>query len=330
MKLRHLAIIIPGYNCANYIRKCLDSIFAQNYTDFDVFFVDDGSNDQTASIVKEYGERVIYIYQENAGVSKARNRALDIAELYQYIMFIDSDDWLEADCLERVFEDPVLLDYNLLDWYEYKCFKGNIVREYHQVIGSQESEISIDAVKMHFLRSRAGGSPWGKIFNNSIIKEHKIRFAEELPYAEDYLFNLEYLSHATTIKLIPHPLYAYNCIQEGARLKFRRNFVDLTIQIEDHKSKIADYDEKQTSACIQAGLIEQMQVATVNLKNKEFTTVERIKELKKIKHYLQKRQLGIKSIIRSDARWKAKLICIGLLIFGPGDRKKQTISRCEN
>jgi glycosyltransferase involved in cell wall biosynthesis len=89
-----ISVIIPTYNRATYVTKAIDSILAQTYTDYEIIVVDDGSTDNTKEVLKPYKDKINYIYQENRGVSSARNTGIHAA-LGQWIAFLDSDDiWL--------------------------------------------------------------------------------------------------------------------------------------------------------------------------------------------------------------------------------------------
>ena len=132
VEMNEIAIIIPGYNCEKYIQKCLKSIFLQKYNDYTIFFIDDGSTDSTKDIVTSIrNEHLIYKYQLNAGVSVSRNMGLHLAKEFEYIMFIDADDWLEEGALEiaaRCIEQSNKADFILFDWNEYRIReRGKIV-----------------------------------------------------------------------------------------------------------------------------------------------------------------------------------------------------------
>lgn len=107
MPVPTISVIIPTYNRANCIRDAVNSVLAQSYTDYEIIVVDDGSTDSTDEVLKAYGGRIIYAYQENAGVSAARNRGIKEAR-GGWIAFLDSDDeWLpeklsrQMECLEK-------------------------------------------------------------------------------------------------------------------------------------------------------------------------------------------------------------------------------------
>ena len=91
-------IIVPAYNASDYIEKCVRSLIAQTYSPIELILVDDGSTDNTLSILKTFKDAVI-IHKENGGSSSARNAGLSVAK-GRYIMFVDSDDWVEPDFVE--------------------------------------------------------------------------------------------------------------------------------------------------------------------------------------------------------------------------------------
>lgn len=100
-----ISIIVPVYNVKNYLARCLDSLLRQTHTHFELLVVNDGSTDGSAQILEEYAQadsRIKVIHQENAGVSAARNRAIDLAQ-GDYITFVDSDDFVEDDYLEKLY-----------------------------------------------------------------------------------------------------------------------------------------------------------------------------------------------------------------------------------
>ena len=242
VEMNEIAIIIPGYNCEKYIQKCLKSIFLQKYNDYTIFFIDDGSTDSTKDIVTSIrNEHLIYKYQLNAGVSVSRNMGLHLAKEFEYIMFIDADDWLEEGALEiaaRCIEQSNKADFILFDWNEYRIREGEKECVYCKMNNNFTTNITMESLRKHMARSRAGGSPWGKLFKNKVITEYGLEFIANLPYAEDYLFNLSFILNAENIFYCPRAIYGYNCYQSGARAKFRKNLMDIYMQIEDEKFKL--------------------------------------------------------------------------------------------
>ena len=134
-----VSIIVPVYNAEATLRRCVDSILTQQYTDFELLLVDDGSTDASGVICDEYAAqdaRVHAIHQENAGVSTARNRALDQAQGV-YLQFLDSDDWITADATRSLVRAAEAHQCDL------------VIADFYRVVGerlSRKGDIDEDAV----------------------------------------------------------------------------------------------------------------------------------------------------------------------------------------
>jgi len=103
-----VSVIIPAYNCASFVNETIDSILNQTYQDFEIILVDDGSTDNTKEVVRKYGDKIKYLYQQNSGVSAARNKGIGVSR-GKYIAFLDHDDlWLP----ERLEKQVKFLDEN--------------------------------------------------------------------------------------------------------------------------------------------------------------------------------------------------------------------------
>ena len=119
-----ISVIVPAYNTEKYLRRCIDSILAQTFTDFELLLIDDGSTDQSGEICDEYADKDVRIkvfHKANGGVSSARNVGLDNA-LGEYICFCDADDWVDNDYFEQMRKKSikcaeVLVPYSIP--YEY-------------------------------------------------------------------------------------------------------------------------------------------------------------------------------------------------------------------
>ncbi|MBP7847170.1 MAG: glycosyltransferase [Burkholderiales bacterium] len=120
-----ISVIIPVYNGEKYIVEALDSVFNQTYPASEIIVVDDGSTDGTAELLKAYADKIHYVYQENAGVSSARNTGIKLAS-GDYIAFLDHDDLFTTNKFEvslKLFSDNPMLDYIVSMW---KCKFENI------------------------------------------------------------------------------------------------------------------------------------------------------------------------------------------------------------
>ena len=114
-----VSVIIPVFNCAPFLRRCLDSVVVQSDSSWEIISVDDGSTDGSIAILREYeeklGGKMRVIEQKNAGPAKARNRAIDIAA-GQYLAFLDADDFLDSRCFELALEQAQRFDAQIVVW----------------------------------------------------------------------------------------------------------------------------------------------------------------------------------------------------------------------
>jgi glycosyltransferase involved in cell wall biosynthesis len=189
-----ISIIVPAYNSEKTIRRCLDSILAQTYTDWECLVIDDGSTDDTPAICDEYAaadSRFRVFHKQNGGVSSARNVGLDNA-IGQWVTFCDSDDWVFPCWLTNYMEN-LSPEYDVII-QGIKSTKplGNKQRLSCGFDYSGNSSIAID----YMYDNDMLGFTVNKLFKASIINENKIRFNERLSFNEDGVFVIEYLSRA--------------------------------------------------------------------------------------------------------------------------------------
>lgn len=128
-----VSVIIPVYNVEQYLSRCLDSVISQNFNDMEIICINDGSKDASLRILEEYAgkdSRIVIIDKKNAGVSAARNDGIAAAK-GEYLAFLDGDDFWEADCLAKIYQeaehnhsDIVIFAHNL--WEMIKRLSGII------------------------------------------------------------------------------------------------------------------------------------------------------------------------------------------------------------
>lgn len=206
-----VSIIVPIYNAEQYLRRCVDSILNQEYTDFELLLVNDGSTDASGDICEEYGDRdprVIVIQKENTGVSDSRNRALDRAR-GKYLQFLDSDDWITQDAT-RLFVRAA---------EEYGC--DMVISDFYRVVGErlspkgdieEEGVLTREEFAAHMMENPADfyyGVLWNKLYRRDIVEEHKLRMDTDISWCEDFMFNLEYVRYAETFYALRTPVYYY-------------------------------------------------------------------------------------------------------------------------
>ena len=206
-----VSIIVPVYNAERYLRRCVDSILNQEYTDFEMFLVNDGSTDSSGDICEEYGDkdpRVIVIQKENTGVSDSRNLALDRAR-GKYLQFLDSDDWITPDAT-RLFVRAA---------EEYGC--DMVISDFYRVVGErlspkgdieEEGVLTQEEFAAHMMENPADfyyGVLWNKLYRRDLVEEHNLRMDTNINWCEDFLFNLEYIRYAKVFYALHAPIYYY-------------------------------------------------------------------------------------------------------------------------
>lgn len=207
-----VSIIVPAYNAQKTIGRCIESILNQTYTDFELLVMDDGSKDETPEIIDRYATkdaRVIAVHKQNSGVSDTRNQALDRAS-GRYIQFLDADDWISPDATRlfvRAMEDNPTCDMVIADFYrvvgEKMSQKGDIEEEKLLTREEYADEMMRNPADFYY------GVLWNKFFRRSIIEEYKLRMDVQLDWAEDFIFNMEYVLHTDHIYSLKAPVYYY-------------------------------------------------------------------------------------------------------------------------
>ena len=189
-----LSIIVPVYNVENYLPVCLDSILSQNFNDYEIIMINDGSKDSSYSIMEEYKSRfpdkIINLSVDNGGQGRARNFALDIAR-GDYIAFADSDDWVTPDMFSKLYAAAVSenADIAVCDYYRVEDGE-NIYEKSH--------------LQNHYLS--CAGAVWNKIFRKTLVGD--VRFPEGRWY-EDFAFSAKMLMRSEKTVFINEPLYCY-------------------------------------------------------------------------------------------------------------------------
>ena len=206
-----VSIIIPAYNVESYIGRGIESSLGQSYGNIELVIVDDGSSDGTWEVIEHYSgdDRVKSVRQANAGVSKARNHALDMAT-GDYVVFLDSDDWLELDTCEQLVRmqraHPNLLI--AADAYFVTMGNGREVREAQGKGLSPRKLDTNDAVsEFGVFNSIHIGSSCYKLFSMDVIERERLRFDETISHTEDGLFVFDYLKGCDGLYYEPIPLW---------------------------------------------------------------------------------------------------------------------------
>ncbi len=202
-----VSVIIPIYNVAEYLPKCLDSLLSQTLKDIEIICVNDGSTDDSGKVLAEYAEkdcRIRVITQPNSGISLARNAGIRVARA-ECLGFVDPDDWVEADTYETA--------YNAMKEADLVCFGTRLVGD--TTIGDRRSDIEYFRVKYSGLqeltdemRLNTDSSVWNKLFSMKLVREYGLEFPVGKLY-EDFSFYWRYVLVCRTAYFIPEFKYNY-------------------------------------------------------------------------------------------------------------------------
>ena len=212
-----VSVIVPVYNAERYLERCVNSIFAQTFTDYELILVDDGSTDDSGKMCDDYARsnpQVCVIHQTNQGVSAARQKGLDAAS-GQYVIFADPDDWVEPTMLEELQEaainndaDVVICDF----WINNSEVTGD--RKYQN-----PRALSSDSVLRQLILGELHGFTWNKLYRSSCLKKHNVAFPQGINYSEDLWFNCKlFLNHDVKVAYLQKPFYHYDYYSNSSGL----------------------------------------------------------------------------------------------------------------
>lgn len=207
-----ISIIIPIYNAEEYLRKCLDSVMNQSYTNLEIICVDDGSTDHSRNIIEEYkqrDERVCAIFKENGGQNSARKLGLEYA-VGSRVMFVDADDCIDADMCEKLLECCRTYHVNVAGCGIKKEEANGTARNISlykngEMIGKEAALNLIDI--QSFYRANICTSLYGYLFDIELVKEVMCDFDERITYSEDVVCMFLILWDAARVYILDEYLY---------------------------------------------------------------------------------------------------------------------------
>ena len=250
-----VSIIVPIFNASDYLSICVESIINQSYKNIEIFLIDDGSNDDSYNLCKKYAgcdSRVMALHHENRGVSYTRNRGIQIAN-GEYICFIDSDDYVDKNFIEKMIEPLNKDDYDLIICRNFNCNKDGILEEVKVENGDFGDDLRDDYWKLNkFL-----GGPCLKLYRREIITKNNIRFLENVSYSEDRIFNTEFYSKIKRYSFVDLALY-YVVNQNPYSLSKQKNLKTFQYAIDEaimtanmlRREEFSEADSIITNHCI--------------------------------------------------------------------------------
>ena len=216
-KMTTISIIVPIYNTGDKLQRCLQSVSAQTFKDFECLMVDDGSTDQSPSLIDRFARedaRFKAVHKKNGGVSSARNEGLERAN-GQWVVFLDSDDILKPNHVEALLAAAVDGVDVVFTGFEQMVADNRMAEGHRYERGVYVGKEGI----ARFLGETAALSymiPWDRMYRRKVIEDGGVRFDTKLSLSEDRLFCYHYLLHAHGIATIPEITYVHDASDKNS------------------------------------------------------------------------------------------------------------------
>lgn len=204
-----VTILSPCYNVAEYLPQGLDSILNQSYSNLQIVMIDDGSSDNTWDVMNDFAakdKRIEVYHQKNQGVAYTRNRLLEKIE-GDFVLFVDSDDWIEPNMIEFLVEEILKHDADLITCS--MVVNDSVVNEnfYEETCDRKE------LIKKFLFHKELKGSLWNKLVKSSLL--HNISFDDSISYGEDAMFCWHFFQRVDQAVLTDRQLYHYRMNPES-------------------------------------------------------------------------------------------------------------------
>lgn len=245
-----VSVIMPVYNAHLYVAKAIESVLQQTYRDFELILIDDGATDGSAEICDHYAaqdSRIVLIHEENGGICKARNVGLKRAR-GKYIAFCDHDDLYMPQYLEKAMDAAIKEKAELVKFAyrsEYSI-DGKITNVFEDPVPNIKLSVTDVLKKPYELFDLTKRVLWNGLYKREIIANYRILFDESiLAGMEDFLFNINFLSHINEIVYIPDKLFTHYCRSgQSTSSKYSENRLKNIIRV---KGKEIEFITSETS-----------------------------------------------------------------------------------
>ena len=231
MKKIKISVVVPVFNSEKYLKKCIDSIINQTYKNIEIILINDGSSDKSEEICNSYlkiYKNIKLINQSNSGVSVARNNGLK-SSTGDYVLFVDSDDWLEKDMLEIMVKEIDNFDIDIVRC-EYFVESNPVLEDkYFKKLYFKNVEIRNNNYLIENITNyNINPAVWMMLIKRELAVKHK--FTSNIGYGEDLIYSLDLLLDSKKTKIIPYAFYHYRLSYNSASrnpAKYTRNIENL-------------------------------------------------------------------------------------------------------
>lgn len=294
-----VSVIIPVYNVETYLRECVESVLAQTYTNFELLLIDDGSKDSSPAICDEFAQmdsRVVVIHKGNEGPSATRNRGLQEAR-GEYIVFVDSDDLVDSQMLEKM--ERVMTRYQtdlcISGFLRFKDDWKQKVRISPYSLMILQSQQELASVYTKAKTNMFGVSIWAKMYRTEIIRENDIHFLEHIDYEEDCCFNLDYFRHVNTVSVLRDYFYYYRQMDQSLSKGYRKNSFKFLVNGYCRRKEYLESLGMKTGG-VDAIFLIVIKTTLLKIFNSDLPKEEKLKEYEEILAFEESRMISLQAV----------------------------------
>ncbi len=235
-----VSIVVPIYNVESLLPRCIESIMGQTYRDIEIILVDDGSKDESGTICDDYAKkdkRIKVIHQQNGGIGSARNAGMKVVSGY-YISFVDADDYVMPQYVDTLLNKMISQQSDFVIGGLKSYPLNNIIAL------KDESHSKADIPE--FLKSNISHFAMisSKLYKTQIVKEHNLLFDEKTKFAEDLLFNLDYMCWCESVNLISNTDYIYTDGNLLTSEKYAQDSQELKYLLNECETRLLHLEKK--------------------------------------------------------------------------------------
>lgn len=316
-----ISVIVPVYNAEAYLDRCLKSIYAQTFQDYEIILVNDGSTDHSLEKCREYAEkdsRITVIDKENGGAGSARNAGIEAA-MGEYLAFPDVDDWFEPQMYEDLYQLAKKNDYDIVFSGANYYSKSNGELQYtHSVKCEKLSFLSQEACRSNIMKffptSTIFDVPWNKLYRREVAIQNGARFSNH-KRCQDAMFNLDFYHYVNSAVSTERCYYNYITNDSaGVNRKFPKNYIDINIAYFSHLKELltgyglyVDQVKEHYDTSFVIAVYE-----TANMYDNPNWGLNRKGQLQYIRNVLEKPEVEAfleNASIRADEKRKYKILC---------------------
>lgn len=239
-----VSVIIAAYNIQDYIDKCLTSVVKQTLTDIEIIIVNDGSTDMTLCKIEDIANRdnrIVIVNQDNKGIVEARKSGLQMAR-GEYVLFVDGDDWLELDALEKLYNNAKQYSSDIVLYHSFWAYDD--IREKKSTFRNNDLVIR-NPIKA-LLKGYITPSIWVKFIRRRFIQEERVEFPSDFSYGEDLAAVASLFINMPQISILDDYLYNYYQRENSITNVVSDKVLELDQAIEFIKEQLVKHDLYET------------------------------------------------------------------------------------